>query len=92
MHRSVTVNCDIHCDSTAHPVYRLYVHNELFAERQWIWQDVYLEELLQISAPPGKYNIRVENTTPELGTVIMQNVRVAQGSAHIANNQLEIYP
>lgn len=90
----VLVNCDIHCDPkdvTKSPVYRLYVNDELFAERAWAWTNVYLEELLQIAAPPGSYNIKLENATPDVGQVSMHNVRVKQGPAKVSNNNcLEI--
>ena len=44
---------DIYCDwEGLPPIYRVFVNDELFAERTWIWQDssIYLEELLQIEA------------------------------------------
>ena len=51
--------CDINCEwESFQPIYRTYVNNELFAERQWRWTDSYLQELLQIEAEPGEYTIR----------------------------------
>jgi len=52
------------------------VNEELFTERTWIWSDVYLEEMFQISAPPGRYTIRFENVDPELGIIKVRNFRV----------------
>jgi hypothetical protein len=42
---------DIHCEwaGTA-PSYRVFVNDELFTERTFIWRDQYLTEILQISA------------------------------------------
>lgn len=42
--------------------YRIYVNDELFTQRRWIGKGFYLEELIQVLAPPGKYQIRVEPT------------------------------
>ena len=45
----VIAKCDVYCKWTGpYPRYRCYVNDELFSERTWIWQDVYLEENLQI--------------------------------------------
>ena len=46
---------DIDCEwSGTQPVYRVFVNNELFTERTWLWQDAYLEEIIQIQAQPGQ--------------------------------------
>jgi hypothetical protein len=42
------------------PVYRLYVNDELFTERTYIWTDHFLEEIIPIKAPAGEYKIRYE--------------------------------
>jgi hypothetical protein len=85
----VRVLCDIHCDwEGLPPVYRVYVNDELFAERTWIWNDVYLEELLQISAPPGKYQIRHELVPPHLAQLTVENIRVELGDADIKGENL----
>ena len=47
---------DIDCDwEGLPPVYRVFVNDELFTERTWIWSDQHLQETLQIQAAPGKY-------------------------------------
>ena len=70
------------------PVYRVYVNNELFAERTWRWTDCYLEEMLQIEAEPGQYNLRWELVPPCLAKLTVTNVRVDLGPATIENNNL----
>ena len=57
----VKVLIDIHCEwaGTA-PSYRVFVNDELFAERTFVWQEQYLTEMLQIAAEPGVYQVRVE--------------------------------
>ena len=85
----ILVNCDVHCVSkTTHsaPVYRLYVNDELFAERSWLWDNSYIRELLQIQAPAGLYQIKLENTTPETGSMVIDNVCVKQGKASVLEN------
>jgi hypothetical protein len=85
----VRVLCDVHCDwEGLPPVYRVYVNDELFAERTWIWNDAYLEELLQINAEPGKYQIRHELVPLHLATLTVENMRVELGEAHIKGNDI----
>ena len=87
------VKCDVYCKWTGpYPRYRCYVNNELFSERTWIWQDVYLEEILQIQAPPGKYTIQVELMNTEHASIKVCNVRVDAGPAVIApDGRVHIY-
>jgi hypothetical protein len=61
--RFVKLNLDLHCDwKKTPPTYRLYVNHEMFTERTYIWSGTqYLQEILQLSAPPGRYTIRVDN-------------------------------
>ena len=56
----VRVLADVHCDCAPdqRPIYRLYVNDELFTERTWIWENVYLEEVIPILAEPGDYVVR----------------------------------
>jgi len=83
---------DLDCDwEGLPPVYRIYVGDELFAERTWRWTDCYLEEMLQISAPPGQYAIRVEPVGPNLARFRSSNHRVAYGPGQWINDHtLEI--
>lgn len=78
----VKVVFDVHCrwEGTP-PRYRCYVEDELFAERTWDWQGVYLEEAFQIQAPPGKYKIRYELLDPEHAELRLKNPRIEVGSA-----------
>jgi hypothetical protein len=78
----VILKCDVYCDwSGEPPVYRLYVNDELFAERTYIWQQQYLEELIPIYAGPGKYRITYELVPPSRGTITVKNMRITQGPA-----------
>jgi hypothetical protein len=83
--------CDINCEwESFQPIYRTYVNDELFAERQWRWTDSYLEELLQIEAEPGEYTIRHELVPPHLAQLTVSNMRVQHGPATIKDNVLRI--
>ena len=88
----VQVLCDIDCEWEAlPPTYRVYVNDELFAERTWIWTDQRLEELLQISAEPGEYTITYELVPPHLATLKVLDIRVDDGEAEIISpNTLKI--
>jgi hypothetical protein len=89
----VRVLCDVHCDwEGLPPVYRVYVNDELFTERTWIWNNEYLEELIQINAEPGQYQIRHELVPPHLAQLTVANMRVELGDANIkGENLLRIY-
>ena len=73
------------------PRYRVYVNDELFTERTWIWREHYLEEMLQIEAPPGHYQIKVELVEPELGELKVRNMRIEKGWAIMHKHTLEIW-
>ena len=86
----VTVLTDVYCKwIDQHPRYRVYVNDELFAERTWIWTDTYLEEMLQIKAPPGQYTIRYE-LVPGFDNnagLKLRNMRVDFGPGRIVDKQ-----
>jgi len=88
----VKVLADINCEwEGLNPIYRVYVNDELFAERTWLWTDCYLEEILQIEAKPGNYQLRWELVPPHLAQLTVNNVRVDYGNGTIINNnQLRI--
>jgi hypothetical protein len=90
----VRVLADVDCDwEGLNPIYRVYVNDELFAERTWYWPDCYLEEMLQIEAEPGDYTLRWELVPPHLAQLTVNNVRVDYGPAKILNNEtLRIAP
>lgn len=80
--RFLKLFCDVNCSSDQPLRYRAFVNEELFSERTWIWNNVYLEEMFQIHAPPGRYTIRFENVDPELGSISVSNYRV-EGPGHV---------
>ena len=83
---------DLDCDwEGLPPVYRIYVEDELFAERTWRWTDCYLKEMLQIQASPGRYQVRVEPVGPNLARFRASNHRVEYGPGRWLNSDtLEI--
>ena len=83
--RFILVHFDVECvRGIVEPKYRIFVNNELFTERSWIFKDnEYLEEMLQIEAPPGKFPIRVELVNPRAGKVTAKNFRISKGIARI---------
>ena len=73
---------EIDCDwEGLPPVYRVFVNDELFSERTWIWCDQHLQEILQIQAPPGKYTVRVESVGPSLARFRTWNHHIEHGPA-----------
>jgi hypothetical protein len=85
----VKVLMDIHCEWTGTaPSYRVFVNDELFSERTFIWREQYLTEMLQISAEPGVYQVRVEPV------LVAPTESIVQNSSHfdITNYQIEHGP
>ncbi len=81
--QSVVVRADVSVEWQGDPPnYRVYVGNEMFTERTWIWQEQYLEEMLVVNAPPGKYNLRWELVPPAQGKIEVTNIRIEHGSDH----------
>jgi hypothetical protein len=78
----VKLKFDIFCDwRDVPPVYRIFVNNELFVERTFIWRDEYLSEMLQISAPPGQYTIQLRALHKKTGKIRIRNRLVDYGPA-----------
>ena len=85
------VLADVDCKwEGLNPIYRVYVNDELFAERTWSWTDEYLQEMLQIEAEPGEYTIRFDLVPPHLAQLKVDNVRVDFGPGTVENNVLRI--
>ena len=89
----VIAQCDVYCKwSGPPPRYRCFVNDELFTERTWIWHNEYLEESIQINAPPGKYQVRYELVDPEHAAIKVRNLRIETGPAIITRyGQVQIY-
>ena len=88
--KSVQVQCDVFCKWNGEDTrYRVYVNNELFAERSWIWsgKEYYLEAIITIEAPPGQYEIKYELLEPACSKFGIKNMQVISGNATIHKNQ-----
>lgn len=68
------------------PIYRLYLNDELFSERTWIWRDAKLQEALQVEAVPGDYTLRYELVAPHLAELLISELIVDTGSAYVVNS------
>ena len=80
----VRVTTDIHCEKGS-PTYRLYINEELFTERTFIYHGNYLTENFQVEAPPGMYQIRLE--TVGKGKISMKNTQIALGPAKVIDTR-----
>jgi hypothetical protein len=85
----VSVICNVIAEVLEQPFrYRVYVNDELFTERTWIWpSSVYLEEMLPIFAPAGRYTIRFETVDPSHGRLKTHNHRIEEGAGQITTHQ-----
>ena len=92
---SVLVGIDLHCDYRDSDFnYRVYVNDELFSERTWIWDgNYYLEENIQIEAPAGEYPIKVTVHGAPSSVLRVENIRVLEGHdvSQLLNNTLTIF-
>ena len=71
------------------PMYRVYVNDELFNERNYSWQtSEYITEILQIKAEPGEYRVEIENHG---GEFTVRSLRCSVGKVRVIdNNTFEI--
>ena len=85
----VKLNLDLHCDwKRVPPTYRLYVNHEMFTERTYIWSNTqYLQEILQLSAPAGKYTIRIDNLGDPDCVFKIRGLKVETGSARVIDSK-----
>ena len=85
----VNVLVDVYCTwSLRPPIYRVWVNDELFTERTWIWHNEFLEENIAICAPPGEYQIKYELIPSNAGEISARNMRVVYGpSDAVIENQ-----
>lgn len=64
------------------PIYRIYVNNELFAEREWRQPSgSRLQQILQLNVPLGKYDMRLESVGANPGQFQISNCKIAHGPA-----------
>lgn len=87
------VKCNVHCrHKRGQPRYRLWVNDQLFTERTWIWDDNhYLEETIPIYAVPGKYQLRYELVAGDQAELSANHWEVTHGPGRIdTQGNLEI--
>jgi hypothetical protein len=90
---NVVVAIDVHCKILEqNPIYRLYVNEELFTERTWLWHDAYLKEIIPISAPPGDYLIKYQVIPATSAVIKLKNIEILEttGSTQLIKNTLRI--
>lgn len=87
----VMVAMDIYCENRMPaPVYRVFVDGELFTERAYRADDNHFyQEILQILAPEGRYDIRFEAV--DLAPWRVENLRVERGPGRIKGTTLRIW-
>ena len=91
--KSIQLQCNVFCKWDGNDTrYRLYVNDELFTERSWIWsgKEYYLEEIIPIEAPPGLYEIKYELLEPTGSTLKIKNMRVVSNNAQIHEDQITL--
>ena len=81
--KAILVRADIECQVAGPaPTYRAWLDQDLFTERTWRFEEHQaLEELWQIKARPGRYQLRYELIGS--GRLILRKWQVMQGTAGI---------
>lgn len=90
----IKISVDIYADWAGDPpVYRLYVNDELFTERTYIWNTTqFIQEQLQIMAPVGTYKVRLENLSSHVKDFKFRNLLVTHGNARVIDSKtIEVY-
>jgi hypothetical protein len=75
----VKLNVDLKCQwEGLPPDYRIYVDDEMFAERTYQWENpFYLTEILQIESPDNNlHRVHLEPVGPQLAEFKFENPRV----------------
>jgi len=84
----VRVLADVDCEwEGLNPIYRVYVNDEMFAERTWRWTQEYLQEILPILGEPGEYTLRWDLVPPHLARLTVNNVRVDYGPGQMLDDR-----
>jgi len=88
MEKFVTVKFDVKCKWQGfYPEYRIYVNDELFTERTFKYHDgFYINEMLQIKAKPGVYQIYFEQLAPAPGKFTIGSPYIEQGDAIVLDD------
>jgi len=85
----IRVEADVYCHwNEEPPVYRVYVDDELFAERTFIWCGSYAVETIQLQVSAGKYAIKFEKLGRNSADFRVDNLRVVRGPGRIKSNWL----
>lgn len=78
----VMASFEIDCrDNRPPPVYRIWLGEQLFGERCFDFYELWLQETLQILAPPGDYTLRVECLNKNISQLKLWNFHVDKGPA-----------
>lgn len=78
----VSVDIDIKW-SHVPPRYRVYVGDEMFTERTWIWEGQFIQENMFIKAPRGDYVCRVVLVDEINARLKAKNWQVVDGPASV---------
>ena len=84
--KEVHMQIDVHCKwNKIPPMYRLFVNDEMFTERTYVFQaGEYVRENLIIEAPSGNYEVKIE--TPSKESFKLRNLSCSYGDAQIIDN------
>jgi len=85
MEQFIEISFDLFLEKGHKPRYRLFVNNELFTERTYIWTDNwYVKEHLQVYAKPGEYKIELVKLDP--AKYSMRNTKIEKGKGEVLKN------
>jgi hypothetical protein len=73
-----TITADVYAHwGDVHPLYRVYVDNDLLTERNFIWpgHEIYVRENIVVDLEPGSHKLRIEQVGNH-GKIQVKNVMI----------------
>lgn len=78
MTRECSITADVYASwSTGHPIYRVYVDNDLLTERDFTWPgpEIFIREQIIVNLTPGSHSVKIEHVNRH-GIITVKNITV----------------
>ena len=91
--QDLRIEVDVLCDWQTDPqAYRLYVDDDLYTERTYIWRNPHnwVREILVAELNPGEHSIRIESVKTNFNGFHLANFAVNNEFQSLQNNKFTI--
>jgi len=78
--QDLRIEVDVYCEWQTEPeAYRLYIDNDLYTERTYIWRNPHnwVREILVAELEPGEHTIKIESVNKSINTSIFRMANFA---------------